>query len=216
MDDQLGAIFARIRDDKALRDNTLIVIFSDNGPEEGAGSAGPFRGHKGNLYEGGIRSPLIVWGPPFVEKSKTGTTNKSSVLAAIDLAPSLLAVANVSPTAGCEFDGERMQNTLLGKSNASREKPIFFRRPPDRPSQAGEPNLPDLAVREGPWKLLCEYDGKRPYLYDLETDAGESSNVATDHPAVAHRLTTELVDWNRSMPSDEGATYHESKKTKGR
>jgi len=214
MNDQLGVLFARIRDDKALRDNTLIVVCSDNGPEAGAGSAGPFRGHKGNLYEGGIRSPLIVWGPGFIAKSEVGTTNKSSVLAAIDLAPSLLAIANVASAPECEFDGVPMQNVLLGKSDASRDKPLFFRRPPDRPSQASEANLPDLAVREGTWKLLCEYNGTKPQLYNIETDASESSNVAANNPEVVGRLTTELVGWHQSMPPDEGATYREANKVR--
>ncbi len=56
LDDQLTPIFDRIRNDSKLRDNTLIIVCSDNGPEDGAGSAGPFRGLKGMLYEGGIRS----------------------------------------------------------------------------------------------------------------------------------------------------------------
>src|SRR6185436_8544780 len=66
LDVQLGSLFDRIRNDASLRDNTLVLVCSDNGPEEGAGSAGPFRGTKGMLYEGGIRSPLIVWGPGLV------------------------------------------------------------------------------------------------------------------------------------------------------
>ncbi|MGH7127166.1 MAG: sulfatase-like hydrolase/transferase, partial [Planctomycetaceae bacterium] len=66
MDEQLGVLFDVIRGDETLRDNTLILLCSDNGPEPGAGSAGPFRGSKGMLYEGGIRSPLIVWGPGLI------------------------------------------------------------------------------------------------------------------------------------------------------
>src|SRR5215213_4136905 len=95
LDAQLAPLFDRIRNDTRLRDNTLILVCSDNGPEEGAGSAGPFRGSKGMLYEGGIRSPLIVWGPGFVAKNKTGTSNTSSCLAAIDLTPSLLEVVDI-------------------------------------------------------------------------------------------------------------------------
>jgi uncharacterized sulfatase len=60
MDRQFGKLFDHIRDTPALRDNTLILVCSDNGPEAGAGSAGPFLGGKTTLYEGGIRSPLIA------------------------------------------------------------------------------------------------------------------------------------------------------------
>ena len=160
----------------------LILVCSDNGPEDGAGSAGPFRGLKGMLYEGGIRSPLVVWGPGFVAKNKIGTTNTSSFLAAIDLAPSLLEIAGVSKPAGVEFDGQPLSDVLLGRSERSRTKPLFFRRPPDRPRHNGEGNLPDLAVRDGHWKLLCEYDGSEPQLYKLDTDPGETSNVAAANP----------------------------------
>ncbi len=62
MDRQFGRLFDHLRSTPALRDNTLLLICSDNGPEPGAGSAGPFRGSKTTLYEGGTRSPLIVWG----------------------------------------------------------------------------------------------------------------------------------------------------------
>lgn len=61
MDRQLGKLFDHVRATSALRDNTLILVCSDNGPEPGAGSAGPFRGTKATLYEGGIRSPLLAW-----------------------------------------------------------------------------------------------------------------------------------------------------------
>ena len=71
MDRQVGKLFERVRADPALRDNTLILVCSDNGPEVGAGSAGPFRGSKAMLYEGGIRSPLIVWGPGFTNREKS-------------------------------------------------------------------------------------------------------------------------------------------------
>ena len=75
------------------------MIASDNGPEPGAGSAGPFRGHKGNLYEGGIREPLIVWGPGLVAKPTAGTTNDATVVAGVDFLPSVLALAGVKPPA---------------------------------------------------------------------------------------------------------------------
>ena len=71
-DDQLKPLFDFVRDDPKLRDNTLIIIASDNGPEPGAGSAGDFRGQKGNLYEGGVREPFIVWGARVAGSEKHG------------------------------------------------------------------------------------------------------------------------------------------------
>jgi uncharacterized sulfatase len=168
------------------------------------------------LYEGGIRSPLVVWGPSLVAKNKVGTTNTSSFLAAIDIAPSLLQIAGVSKPAGAKLDGEALSDVLLGQSEKSRTKPLFFRRPPDRPRHNGEGNLPDLAARDGHWKLLCEYDGSDPQLYRLDTDPSESSNVAASNPKIVERLTTAVLDWNNSMPADKGATYTALGKENGR
>jgi arylsulfatase A-like enzyme len=207
LDDQLGPLFDRIRNDASLRDNTLVLICSDNGPEVGAGSAGSFRGTKGMLYEGGIRSPLIVWGPGITDSNKVGTTNQSSYFSAIDLAPSLLQIAGIKKPADIEFDGEALSHVLLGRSEQSRKAPLYFRRPPDRPRLKGEVDLPDLAVRDGDWKLLCEYDGSRPELYNLAADVGETLNVADANPALVQRLTAALLKWDSSMPADNGATY---------
>jgi uncharacterized sulfatase len=206
MDDQLGALFDSIRGSDKLRDNTLILVCSDNGPDVNAGSAGPFRGGKTMLYEGGIRSPLIVWGPGLLAADSAGHHDQSSVFAAIDVATSLLAIAGVNPPAGVNFDGENMANTLLGKAKTSRQAPLFWRRPPDRPGTRGI-DLPDLAVREGRWKLLCEYDGSRPQLYDLAEDRAETINLKDRHPDIVARLTTTVLTWHRSIPPDNGASY---------
>jgi uncharacterized sulfatase len=214
MDRQLGKLFDRIRSDPALRDNTLILICSDNGPEAGAGSAGPFRGSKAMLYEGGIRAPLVVWGPGFTDAERTGTANRTSYFSTIDIAPTLLKIAGVPAPSGTAFDGVSMHDTLLGRSDASRDQPLFFRRPPDRASFSGDRSLPDLAVRNGRWKLLCSYDGSSPQLYDLDADPSEKINLADTEPAETARLTAATVAWHRSLPADNGTTYRPPTKKK--
>jgi len=206
MDRQLGRLFDHIRDTPALRDNTLILVCSDNGPDEGAGSAGPFRGTKATLYEGGTRSPLVVWGPGVIGPGKAGLHNESSVFSALDLVPSLLALAGVPKPAEVTFDGENLAPVLRGESTASRAAPLFWRRPPDRKFAYGAGPLPDLSVRAGDWKLLCEYDGSQPELYNLAADPGEAANVASQNPDVVQRLTEALLAWNRTMPADNGPT----------
>ena len=200
MDRQLASLFDYVRDHKELRDNTLILICSDNGHEPGAGEAGILKGCKTNLFEGGIRSSLIVWGPGIVTREVVGTRNKTSVFAAIDFLPSLLKLAGAKPLVDISYDGEDMLNTLLGRSNKSREAPIFFSRPPDRKNFYDFKNLPDLAVRHGRWKLLCDYDGSRPLLYDVIADPGESSNLAGSQPVVTEKLTNMVTAWFQSMP----------------
>jgi uncharacterized sulfatase len=198
MDEKLGVLFDFIRNDPQLKTNTLVLLCSDNGPEVGASSASPFRGGKTMLYEGGIRSPLIVWGPSFIPADKAGQPNETSALSAMDIVPSLLTLARVKfPTN--MFDGENLADTLLGKSSASRRAPLCWRRPPDRPGEQGE-NLPDLAIRDGRWKLLCEFDGSQSQLYDLEKDRAETTNVAARHPDLVRRLTTTVRAWYQSAP----------------
>ena len=204
MDRQLAPLFEDIRSDPALRENTLILICSDNGPDAGGGSAGPFRGTKATLYEGGVRSPLIAWGPGLIAQDKAGTWNESSVFSAIDLVPSLLAIAGVSLPSDIELDGENLAAVLLGKSDESRRAAIFWRRPPDRKSFAGKGPYPDLAVREGDWKLLCEYDGSRPELYNLASDPGETTNLAAKQPDLVNRLREAVLHWQSSLPPDNG------------
>jgi len=212
MDEQLGVLFDYMRNSEKLRENTLILVCSDNGPEPGAGSARELRGHKTMLYEGGIRSSLVVWGPGLTDEAEAGTVNRETYFAAFDLVPTLLAIAKVKPTKPVAFDGQPLPDVLLGKSKAPCGQSIFFRRPPDRDSFYGVPDLPDLAVRHGRWKLLCEYDGSTPQLYDLRKDAEESNNLAQEHPAVVERLTAQLLDWHKSMPPDAGATYKPNRK----
>jgi len=207
MDRQLARLFDRIRDDEKLRDNTLIILCSDNGHEDGAGKSDPLRGAKTWLYEGGIRSPLIVWGPGLLAENAGGTTNDDSIFSAIDLNRSLYALTNTKVAEGQMLDGENVIDTILGKSEASRKAPIFFRRPPDRPGfgHGLDEDNPDLAVRDGKWKFLINYDGSSPQLYDLDTDAAESKNLVSEHPEVVSRLEQAIFEWNETMPADAGA-----------
>lgn len=202
MDTQVGRILDRIRTDPGLRDNTMVLICSDNGPEAGAGSAGPFRGRKTEILEGGIRSPLVVWGPGLIEKSRAGTEDISTVLAGMDFAPSLARIAGTK--FADEADGLDVSSALLGRGPVPRAGALFWRRPPDRRTP-----FADLAVREGDWKLLCEYDGSRPQLFDLAKDPGESTNLAAGNPVVVDRLRSAVLAWHQALPADNGPTLGE-------
>jgi arylsulfatase A-like enzyme len=204
MDEQLGTLFAQIETSDALRNNTIVLICSDNGPEVSFGSAGHLRGHKATLFEGGVRSSLIVWAPRLMALDKQGTRNKTSVFSAIDLVPSLLSITGTPAPDGVTFDGEDLSDTLLGKSAESRSAPLFFRRPPDRKQFRHYEDLPDLAVRSDRWKLYCDYDGSDPKLYDLTADPSETENVVGSHRAIAAHLAAQLVSWHESLPQDNG------------
>lgn len=200
MDAQFGKLFDYIKNNENLRENTLILICSDNGPELGAGRAGNLKGYKTHLYEGGIRSSLVVWGSGFIKEKVRGTRNKESVFSAIDLVPSLLGFTGAAAPENADYDGENKIETILGESTSSRKAPIYYSRPPDRKNYYGFENLPDLAMREGKWKLLCDYDGSRPELYDVLTDPGETNNLAQANNETVGLMTNSLVEWWGSMP----------------
>ncbi len=202
MDLQLDQLFSYIKADRKLRNNTLILICSDNGPEKGAGRGSNLKGYKTHLYEGGIRSPLIVWGPGFISQAKRGSRNNTSIFSGIDLVPSIINFARIQNDVN--YDGEVLINTLTGKSVSSRKKPIFFRRPPDRKSYYGFQNLPDLSVRDGKWKLLCNYDGSNAQLYNIPNDHGENKNLASKYPAIVQKMAKGLMAWNSALPKDNG------------
>ncbi len=125
MDAQLAVLLDRIEEDESLRQSTLIMLCSDNGPEPGAGRSKPLRGVKGQLYEGGIRSPLIVWGPGLMPESARGAVNETTVISSIDLVASLQSMLQLEAPANYRCDGEDLSAMLLGMSQSDRSKPLF-------------------------------------------------------------------------------------------
>jgi arylsulfatase A-like enzyme len=198
MDEQLAPLFDYIRQQPTLRTNTLIIIASDNGPEPGAGSAGIFRGHKGNLYEGGVREPLITWGPGLLADKARGTVNEKTVIAGVDLLPSLIELSGLQ-LGDAKLDGEDLSASMLGKAQQTRTKPLFWIRPPDRPGDDRE-TWPDLSVRDGDSKLLLMENGSGAQLYDLAHDPAETHNLSSQKPETVQRLSKELLDWRKSLP----------------
>ena len=72
--------------------------------------------------------------------------------------------------------------------------------------------LPDLAVRDGNWKLLCDYDGQNVQLFDLQKDPSEKNNIAADFEEVRARLCKQLVSWHEDLPSDNGQSLGGARK----
>jgi len=206
MDRQIGRLIAKL-DQANLRENTLILFTSDNGAaarkgslESGrgldlstdtAGSNAPLRGWKWHLYEGGIRVPLIASWPGHIP---AGRVDHSSLLNLCDLMPTFLSLAEAKvPPPQVTSDGVDATEAFLGRSFV-RSRPMFWHNP------TAKRRGPQLAMREGPWKLLMEPDGTLMELYNLVSDIGESNNLAKDHPEIAARLSSRLGQWHRSLP----------------
>ena len=203
MDKHIGRLMASL-DELGLAENTLILFSSDNGPEDihirnaghsGVGSAGPFRGRKRSLYEGGIRVPGIVRWPG---KVPAGKIDDTAVFAGVDWLPTLAKLANAPLTAGHKLDGEDMSDVLMGKTRA-RSTPLFWEW---RLRVIGEPfhQSPMLAMREGDWKLLMNPDRSRVELYEITKDLTQLSNVAEKNPQIVARLSERLLAWQKELP----------------
>jgi arylsulfatase A-like enzyme len=199
-DKQIGRLLAALRERKSARP-TVVLFLSDNGPLptfEQKRTAG-LRGSKLSLYEGGIRVPFIAWGPGVVP---AGVTNDTTVLAAVDLSPTLASLCGSALPKDYAPDGEDLGAALRGQAPA-RTKPLFWEYGRNDKSFAypgGANRSPNVAVREGNWKLLVNADGTGAELYDLAADPNEAKNLAAAEPAVAKRLTELAVTWRKSLP----------------
>jgi arylsulfatase A-like enzyme len=202
LDTQVGRIMREV-DKLGLRDRTMIIFFSDNGPEvinstaaghAAAGSAGPFRGRKRSLYEGGVRVPFIVSWPG---KVPAGRIEKDTVLCGADLLPTACRIAGIAAPA--EIDGEDISDILRGGTRP-RAKPLMWEW---RFSIGGaEPfhQSPTLAIRDGDWKLLMNADKSRAELFDIPRDPTELLDEAAAHPEIVARLGAALLAWKKTLP----------------
>ncbi len=203
LDTQVGRLLAEL-DKRGLSDNTLLIFSSDNGPEDihinnaghsGVGSAGPFRGRKRSLYEGGVRVPFIMRWPG---KVPAGRVDDSSIVAGVDFLPTVCKIAGIKIPANHALDGEDMSKAWFGQSQA-RTKPLLWEW---RFRIFGEPfhRSPVLAIREGEWKLLMNPDRSRMELYNIQRDPIQLDNIADKHPDVVARLSKTLLAWQKSLP----------------
>jgi arylsulfatase A-like enzyme len=181
--------------------NTLLIFATDNGALptfNGARNTG-LRGSKLSLYEGGTRLPFIARWPGRVPAARVDET---SVLAAVDLLPTFASITGAKLPANYASDGEDVSAALLGKS-FMRTKPIFWEYGRNEKSFA-YPKLPDrspnLALRDGPWKLLVNADGSGAELYDLLADPNETRSLVSTQPERAATMKASLLRWRRALP----------------
>jgi N-acetylgalactosamine-6-sulfatase len=203
LDRQIGRLLDGL-DELGLADRTVVVFSSDNGPEDeavrnashsGAGSAGPFRGRKRSLYEGGVRVPFLLRWPGRVP---AGRIENDSVVSAVDFLPTLAALSSTSLPVGLSHDGEDQSDVWFGASRP-RRTPLYWEW---RFNVAGHVwhKCPMVAVREGEWKLLFNPDQSRVELYRIPEDPTEQNNLAGQHPDVVARLMQMGSDWQKTLP----------------
>jgi arylsulfatase len=177
-----------------LEDDTIVLFSSDNGPASQGyagtdsnffGSAGPFRGYKGDVYEGGLRDPLIVRWPG---KIKAGTVSEHACYFP-DLMPTLLELTGAQKSIPQGIDGLSFAPTLLGRAEDQKRHVFLYW---EYPSDGGQ-----QAVRLGDWKAVRRNLNKgtlRTELYDLKEDVGEKHDVADRHAEVVEKIEKIMKD----------------------
>jgi len=180
MDRDVGRIMERVRK-LGIDENTIIIFSSDNGPYQGLSicreffdSNGILRGGKRDLYEGGIRMPMIARWPGKIPSGRVS----EQVCAFWDFLPTAAELAGLPAVKG--IDGISMLPALLGKPQKSHDY-LYWDYGHVRKTYK-------QAVRLGNWKGVRIGAESRIELYDLTDDPGESRNVASEHPDITSKM----------------------------
>jgi len=189
LDGDVGCLLALLKK-LGIDDNTLILFASDNGSHNEGGhdpdfwdSNGPFKGHKRDLYEGGIRSPFLARWP-----ARTAPGSVSAHPGALwDVLPTMAELTG-QPVPE-QVNGLSFLPTLIGESATQKQPPYLYWEHPQTKDH-------DWAVRTGPWKGVFrgwKNNSKKPTapkleIYNLDSDPGETTDLAAAHPEIIERL----------------------------
>ncbi len=180
MDENVGRIHQALTD-ADLEDKTFIFFFSDNGPA-GPGSAGPLRGKKGQIWEGGHRVPAIAYWPGKIEPGRVSNLTTMGA----DLLPTLAAISGTVLPDTLTLDGINLLPHLIGNKEPA-PRPLFW-------------SLKDqLAIRKGDFKLISNLSYSETSLYNLRVDLGEENNIASQHPDLVQELLMILKAWQEDV-----------------
>jgi len=201
-DRQIGRLMDGLKK-LGMEKNTLIIFTSDNGPLPSFNGkrAGHLRGSKLSLYQGGVRLPFIVRWPGHTPQGRVDST---SVISGTDIFPTLASIIGIPMPSRFNFDGESRKEAFLGNPT-QRTKTLFWEYGSHGDGEGyhypkGRDRSPNLAVRQGKWKLLINYDGSDLQLYNMEVDPKETSNVLELHPKIANKLKEKLIQWRTNLP----------------
>ena len=176
LDEGVGKIMATLEKYK-IAENTLVLFVSDNGAN-GAGSNLPYKGFKGQPWEGGHRVPAIAYW-----KGVTRPATNDDLLTTMDIYPTVAALTDSKIPKGVRLEGVSFKDLILDKTFKPTDRPVFWA------------FNKFAAVRKGKWKLIRE--DKQFLLYDLSKDPGEDQDVIGEFPAEAKRLTEILARWEK-------------------
>jgi arylsulfatase A-like enzyme len=176
IDWNVGRILKQL-DELKLADNTIVIYFSDNGPNSARWNGG-MKGRKGSTDEGGIRSPFLIRWPGQIQAGKRVT----EIAAAIDLLPTLADFAGIRIVSTQALDGVSLKPLLIGTAKDWPDRMIF--------SHWGG----KVSVRTQRYRL--DAAGK---LFDMEADPGQERDMAKDEPQVATRMSKVVREWSQEL-----------------
>jgi arylsulfatase A-like enzyme len=192
LDRDMGRLMQKL-DELAIDENTVVFFTSDNGPHSEGGanpdffdSNGPLRGKKRDLYEGGIRVPLIARWPGHIAPGRT----TDHISAFWDFMPTFAVLSGQEPPE--RTDGLCLAATLLGRTEKQKKHEFLYWEFHERGSKQ--------AVRVGRWKAVRFGGSGQLELYDLETDLGETADVAEEHPEVVAVIEEYLATARTESP----------------
>ena len=182
VDEGVRGVLAALKEEK-LEEDTLIFFFSDNGGPVGINGSSntPFRGAKGQVYEGGIHVPFAA---RWKGRIPAGTTFAQPVIS-LDVFATATALAGAKPT---NIDGVDLIPHVMGETSKPPHERLFWR------TGGGA----SYAVREGRYKLV-KIGERAAELYDLENDVSESNDLAASNQKVLARLDSARVEWDKQL-----------------
>ena len=171
--------------DMHIRDNTMIVFLSDNGGRLDAANNGPYRGHKGMLFEGGIRVPFVISWPAKLPKGKI----YDDPIISLDLFATCIASAGIEVSETDKLDGINLTPLLNEDNTQKRERTLYWR----------VANGEEYALRKGNFKLIKSAYKNKTMLFDLEQDHQEIHDISAENPEVVDEMITLYQSWNAGL-----------------
>ncbi len=180
LDANVGRVLQRL-DELKLSANTIVIYFSDNGPNSSRWNGG-MKGRKGSVDEGGVRAPFFIRWPG---KIKPGA-NVREIAGAIDLLPTLTKLAGVARVGDKPLDGRDLSPLLLGASRDWPDRLIFSH-------QNGK-----VSARTQKYRL-----DEVGALFDMAADPGQTKNIAAANPDISAKLSQAVADWRKEVAQTE-------------